>query len=767
MKRIAIEEDFYGNNNVDRKKTTKEMRRLLEIPPRLYFMPEIEVRNLENRPSFEYKELNFNVINPIVDGEHLIEKLLPKDDRPFYYNVANTNDINNKPHLADFVFSKKNGNPFVKPKVYNFDFFFSQNGGDVYFTTGIYDVYEEVYRIMTNFDFYVNAIFFKICDYKTMLINVKEYLNTCGITLDELSLETVSYNLKSKGFPYVVSLYNKVENYKKKKCQMNEVVQLDQFAYDDALVENFRDLIMHSSTVTWFGSNLSDPEDKAEYSEGQIRSNMYKKIFERGENTLIFDYTDRKSFDVLRSGMYSTILVRVPKSDLDFIVRVFAARNKICYDLSLITDVLKSTFLLTESGNGIYFDSLLANDHLTIGDRGERLLYNELLKKYTNGINYLKSDLWEVRKVYEDAIYINDYTLSSADNKCVVVKRDSIKNVIYISNEGFTDSNQIDYDGMEQDQEQIIENDENGQEVASDQKKGNKLNKLNDITGRSLIFSIRCAGVPFSIILNNCSSVRDISKSCINISFENVIICYNRWVIPIPNFENDSSPYYKAKFIYSYKDDLKAGIIKSFVKLEINPGDSLKEIPDIDPISKGLNDLFQTVIIIPADLFGESVISILPVERVENSFLVKRDSFVLTYKFNKKFEPCMIRLEQIEKDNKLIYDMNEKNDLNEDQLNDLKVLNVDEILMEGDPIDSEQLDWVFGDIGRNNENIIETKMDEDVREEEEVVDDFGSILLASAKKKKEESKPKKVVEVKKSDVVKKLRKDKEDEIKKD
>ena len=106
----------------------------------------------------------------------------------------------------------------------------------------------------------------------------------------------------------------------------------------------------------------------------------------------------------------------------------------------------------------------------------------------------------------------------------------------------------------------------------------------------------------------------------------------------------------------------------------------------------------------------------------------------------------MIRLEQIEKDNKLIYDMNEKNDLNEDQLNDLKVLNVDEILMEGDPIDSEQLDWVFGDIGRNNENIIETKMDEDVREEEEVVDDFGSILLASAKKKKEESKPKKVVE---------------------
>lgn len=202
--------------------------------------------------------------------------------------------------------------------------------------------------------------------------------------------------------------------------------------------------------------------------------------------------------------------------------------------------------------------------------------------------------------------------------------------------------------------------------------------------------------------------------------------------------------------------------------MEINPGDSLKQIPDIDPISKALNDLFQTVIIIPVDLFGESVISILPVERVENSFLVKRDSFVLTYKFNQNFEPCMIRLEQIEKDTKtLIYDMNEKNGLNEDQLNDLKVLNVDEILMEGDPIDSEQLDLVFRDIGRNNENIVETKMDEDVREEEEVVDDFGSILLASAKKKKEESKPKKVVEVKKSDVVKKLRKDKEDEIKKD
>ena len=481
MKKIAIEEDFDGNLS-SKTKTTKEMKRFGEIPPRLYFMPDVEVKNLQNTPLIPYKNLNLAVVNPDVNGEYLITKLLPKDDKPFYYNVRTARDINEKNHLADFVFAKNNGNPFVNPKLYKFDLFFKDGVEDgIFYTTGINDMYEEVYRIMTNFDFYINTIFFKICDYAKMFSYIEEYLTNSNIVLNDFQLGIVKYNLTSKGFPYIVSLYIKMENFKRNKCTLDEAIKMDEFGYDDDLLENFRELIMKSTTVSCYGFKDSDPAEKAAYSEGQKHSNMFKKIFENEQPTFIFNYTEKKSVNALKA-MYGSILLRVPKSvELDFILYVFVARNDICYDLSLITEVLKSAFLLTENNNVNYFDYLIDNDTPAITDKEQRLKYNDLFKKYAKGVKGFNSDLWQIKKVYEDAIYIYDYTLSNSDNRFVVVNRDSIKNIVYISNDVFIEPYQLndgDYDGMQQ--ETVIEKDENGQEVVLEQKTGIRLNKFND-----------------------------------------------------------------------------------------------------------------------------------------------------------------------------------------------------------------------------------------------------------------------------------------------
>ena len=105
MKNVAIENDFYGDENIERKKSTKNMKRLQNIDPKLYFMPGMELINLEKQENLKYANLNLKKINPIIDNEHVIIYLLPKDDKPFYYDVRTAESIiGNKP-IADYVFA--------------------------------------------------------------------------------------------------------------------------------------------------------------------------------------------------------------------------------------------------------------------------------------------------------------------------------------------------------------------------------------------------------------------------------------------------------------------------------------------------------------------------------------------------------------------------------------------------------------------------------------------------------------------------------------
>ena len=754
MKNVAIENDFYGDENIERKKSTKNMKRLQNIDPKLYFMPGMELINLEKQENLKYANLNLKKINPIIDNEHVIIYLLPKDDKPFYYDVRTAESIiGNKP-IADYVFAKRNGNPFVNPKLYKFELFFEM--GNFLVTTGISDMYNEAYRVMTSFDKYVNLVFFNYYvkdGYNSVIEMVMKYLENNGIVLNENQKNIVESDIECIGFPYVVSLFNKIG----KIQDVNRIIEMDQFLYDENLVNSFRYLLMESSIASWYGKEGSDPVSKKEYANGEKKSGIYKKIFEDEISIMRFYYTNKVCVELLKD-MFKTMIKVKRDSELDFLLKVFVARNNLCFSLAKITEILKNEFFFNPENTENYFDDILKGEAMFIKSKEIRNKVKELERIYNYGINGFNAAIKQLKEIYKDAIFIYDYTITNdCPAQVVNVDQNSVKDIMYISNFTMVDASEIEKDDKMNMENDGSESEEGEIEAKEKERFGIKLSKITDISGRSIIFTTDFNGISMKIILNNCSNIGQNTRSVMNITFENVIIIFNdNWFVQISNIENVSTPYYNAKFIYSYKDNENEDRFDSFVKFEINPGNAMINLEGQNPLNKAFNELFQTVIIIPAKLFGLYNISFVPVKRVDDSFQLNLDrgkgKYVITYKFNKQYNPCVVKVEMIEKDNnnKIIYDTN--TELNDKLLTGLKRLSVNQLAAaKEETLPSLELDETFGEIGKSSDNVIK----EVVRmvEEEKNNMDFGSFMM-SRKKKKEESKPKKVIEIKASDVAK-------------